>query len=66
MLRYPAHITHILRHAFRSRPRFIISLLVALTTFFALLPYQGTMMCSIPKLERLCLDLFTFSLCSNY
>lgn len=47
MLRYPAHITHILRHAFRSRPRFIISLLVALTTFFALLPYQGTMMCLI-------------------
>ncbi|MCF1264717.1 DUF1345 domain-containing protein [Morganella morganii] len=47
MLRYGIRITHIFRHAFHSRPRFIISLLVAFVTFFALLPVQSTLMCLI-------------------
>ncbi|MEM8072617.1 DUF1345 domain-containing protein [Morganella morganii subsp. sibonii] len=47
MLRYGIRITHIFRHAFHSRPRFIISLLVAFVTFFALLPVQSALMCLI-------------------
>lgn len=47
MLRYGILITHIFRHAFHSRPRFIISLLVAFVTFFALLPMQSALMCLI-------------------
>ncbi|EMQ4857133.1 DUF1345 domain-containing protein [Morganella morganii] len=47
MLRYGIRITHIFRHAFHSRPRFIISLLVAFVTFFALLPMQSALMCLI-------------------
>ncbi|EKT63931.1 DUF1345 domain-containing protein [Providencia burhodogranariea] len=44
MLRYAIRITHFLRQAFRTRPRFIISLFVACITFFALLPTQNPMM----------------------
>lgn len=47
MLRYGIRITHIFRHALHSRPRFIISLLVAFVTFFALLPVQSALMCLI-------------------
>ena len=47
MLRYGIRITHIFRYAFHSRPRFIISLLVAFVTFFALLPVQSALMCLI-------------------
>ncbi|HDS6842647.1 TPA: DUF1345 domain-containing protein [Morganella morganii subsp. morganii] len=47
MLRYGIRITHIFRHVFHSRPRFIISLLVAFVTFFALLPVQSALMCLI-------------------
>lgn len=47
MLRYGIRITHIFRHAFHSRPRFIISLMVAFVTFFALLPVQSALMCLI-------------------
>lgn len=47
MLRYGIRITHIFRHAFHSRPRFIISLLVAFVTFCALLPMQSALMCLI-------------------
>lgn len=47
MLRYASRVTHFFRHVFHSRPRFVISLFVAVATFFALFPYQNTMMCLI-------------------
>lgn len=40
MLRYGIRITHIFRHAFHSRPRFIISLMVAFVTFLLCCPYR--------------------------
>ncbi|MGJ3352853.1 DUF1345 domain-containing protein [Providencia sp. Je.9.19] len=42
MLRYATRITHIIQHAFHSRPRFVVSLLVAIVTFLALFRYQNT------------------------
>ena len=42
MLRYAVRITHIIRHAFHSRPRFIVSLIVAVIIFLALFNYQNT------------------------
>ncbi|GAA0337012.1 DUF1345 domain-containing protein [Morganella psychrotolerans] len=47
MLRYGIRITHIVRHTLHSRPRFVVSLFVALVTFFVLLPTQSTLMCLI-------------------
>jgi uncharacterized membrane protein len=41
MLRCVARITHQLRHAFHSRPRFLVSLIVAFITFFALFQTQS-------------------------
>lgn len=43
MLRYFIRITHTLRQAFHTRPRFIISLFIACITFLVLLPYQNSM-----------------------
>ena len=42
MLRYAVRITHVFRHVFHSRPRFVVSLLAALATFLALFSYQST------------------------
>ncbi|MGL5951910.1 MAG: hypothetical protein ACRCZ3_02020 [Providencia rustigianii] len=41
MLRYAARITRWLRHAFHSRPRFLVSLIAAFITFFALFNDQN-------------------------
>lgn len=47
MLGSTVRVARTLHHAIHSRPRFIISLLVALISFFVLLPYQNIMMCLI-------------------
>ena len=52
MLRYGIRITHIFRHAFHSRPRFIISLMVAFVTFC---PAARTECTDVPDPQLECL-----------
>lgn len=59
MLRYGIRITHIFRHAFHSRPRFIISLLVAFVTFFC--PAARTECTDVPDPQLECLLLGVFA-----